>query len=782
MKKLFSFFSLILITLIFSVKSKAFYIDSEYGITIKVGIVLQDGLAEKDEDGNFYGYTIDYLENLRKYSYVNFEYIEITGGSENEQIIKSYQMLEDGEIDLLGATNYYDSIADRYLFAENPYGYSSTTLSCLTTNDKYSYNEPETLNGITIGYCLKSQERYNQFVSYAKTYGISFNEKLYSSFTEVIEACYKGEIDATFFSNLYYEPGFKKLAEISSRGFFFVTQKDNYDVMVPVNLAMKTLDSIKPTLKDDLHCKYFDEKHSFSMSKDELEFINDINNIRIGFFTDLRPLSYLENGELKGLLVDSLSLLLESINIKYTIVLIENYDDMVDKSKNNEIDLIYGLPDYITLPSDIKYRMTPPIYNETSILVSSKLNKEEKSSLSILSDIENKLLGQYSLVMPSSTANIYFKQHKLYSKIDANLIYYGTTDYNIIDLSENNQLLRIIDRYIFSTSQTLDSTSYMTNIHYSLVELLEIYVLEIVVLTIVIIAALFFFVSIYYLRKSKEIEAQNILNSRYKFILDKIRDFIFDYHFDDDLFEYRRSMDNKTSYIKNFTMTNDFRDILPLLTTDQTFNENIRLDLGEGLKWYHVNTNFVYDSKGNIISLLGALEDIDHEIIKEEDLRYKANYDMLSNILNRHGLVEAIKNNFSQTSVGVCLSMDLDNFKMVNDTLGHQEGDKLIVQFAKFLSEQFSEEVVSRFSGDEFIVLIKGEYAKESIFERLNVFIQVAHEKVFKEYENLGVSVSIGAYIFSDINNFKLIYALADKALYDAKMKKDSFVITSYDD
>lgn len=162
------------------------------------------------------------------------------------------------------------------------------------------------------------------------------------------------------------------------------------------------------------------------------------------------------------------------------------------------------------------------------------------------------------------------------------------------------------------------------------------------------------------------------------------------------------------------------------------------------------------------------------------DIKNKADYDQLTQVLNRNSLLELVDRNISQSAqdtIHVLIMMDMDNFKKVNDTLGHNAGDHVLKHSAKLFSDIFSEyAVVGRMGGDEFTiymertdetveqVMARVEQDIQRLFDR---FQQAFHEK----YRECDLSLSAGAYISVKRPelNCNEMYKKADKALYISK-------------
>ncbi|GEM_PF-1781325 len=117
------------------------------------------------------------------------------------------------------------------------------------------------------------------------------------------------------------------------------------------------------------------------------------------------------------------------------------------------------------------------------------------------------------------------------------------------------------------------------------------------------------------------------------------------------------------------------------------------------------------DPAGNIIGVLGTFNDITESKRAEQEIERLAFYDPLTNLPNRRYLLDRLHASLSSTtrrsSYGAVLFIDLDQFKNINDSLGHSTGDSLLVQIAQRLSSVVrTEDTVARLGGDEFVVLL----------------------------------------------------------------------------
>jgi diguanylate cyclase (GGDEF)-like protein len=168
------------------------------------------------------------------------------------------------------------------------------------------------------------------------------------------------------------------------------------------------------------------------------------------------------------------------------------------------------------------------------------------------------------------------------------------------------------------------------------------------------------------------------------------------------------------------------------------------------------------------------------EIRSEDSLLRSASFDALTGIFNRQHFIKLASMELAYASrhklpIGVIM-MDIDDFKQVNDTYGHQRGDLVLAQFAKVVGGNMrSEDLFARYGGEEFIILSRGEINKEIMnvqCERIRKAIE--HFEFRFEDAYVRITVSLGFHLKKAANSDveTMLYDLidkADEALYLAK-------------
>ena len=134
--------------------------------------------------------------------------------------------------------------------------------------------------------------------------------------------------------------------------------------------------------------------------------------------------------------------------------------------------------------------------------------------------------------------------------------------------------------------------------------------------------------------------------------------------------------------------------------------------LDGGWRWFHSNAVPLKDETGQVVGLQGSAMDITERKVSEEKIDRLAFYDVLTGLPNRRLLIDRLQQALAATArhqcKGALLLIDLDHFKTLNDTLGHDQGDLLLQHAARRLCACLREsDSVARVGGDEFIVLME---------------------------------------------------------------------------
>ena len=225
----------------------------------------------------------------------------------------------------------------------------------------------------------------------------------------------------------------------------------------------------------------------------------------------------------------------------------------------------------------------------------------------------------------------------------------------------------------------------------------------------------------------------------------------------------------------------DDQDILikhadSVTSSKKKYEHIFRIETPSGeLKWLMDRGCAIREAK-NRVYLEGILLDISEHMISQQQVEYLATRDPLTELANRYffndELVNYIDRHHDKTNMAL-LFIDLDRFKTINDSLGHQVGDRLLKIVAERLKECIDDKtLLARLGGDEFMIMMKDPEsieAVETLAHSINLMISKTYEL---DYYKLNTSCSIGISMYpEDSTESHILLRNADTAMYSAKAK-----------
>ncbi|WP_394752790.1 diguanylate cyclase domain-containing protein [Crenothrix sp.] len=220
------------------------------------------------------------------------------------------------------------------------------------------------------------------------------------------------------------------------------------------------------------------------------------------------------------------------------------------------------------------------------------------------------------------------------------------------------------------------------------------------------------------------------------------------------------------------------------LQSEQLETKDFLLQIAPGQEplWIHCLLSKIADPD-NQYHFEGVVFDITKRIVDEQAMRYQAEYDTLTGLLRRpvaEAKLKALLTSGFTFPVAILL-LDMDGFKAINDTHGHDAGDLVLIEIAKrFKNNVRSNDIVARLGGDEFLIVLnkcETKHVEHTIAEKIIQAIQVpialnAHTTV-----SIGVSIGIASYPLHGNDTASLLKA-ADEAMYEVKRRgKNGFMV-----
>ncbi len=200
-----------------------------------------------------------------------------------------------------------------------------------------------------------------------------------------------------------------------------------------------------------------------------------------------------------------------------------------------------------------------------------------------------------------------------------------------------------------------------------------------------------------------------------------------------------------------------------------------------GIMWTLAHITFVVDPETGHSCAIWSLRDIHARKQRAMELYHAAEHDEMTGLLNRASTTKKINRMLEERDDAqhALFMLDVDNFKTLNDTLGHQCGDQFLIDMAKGLKKCFRDsDVIGRIGGDEFFILMKNIPNPFAVLEKAETLRGVC-QMVCSDYQPTGVSVSFGISLFPEHGrSLDELYQAADSALYRAKARgKNQFAL-----
>lgn len=198
--------------------------------------------------------------------------------------------------------------------------------------------------------------------------------------------------------------------------------------------------------------------------------------------------------------------------------------------------------------------------------------------------------------------------------------------------------------------------------------------------------------------------------------------------------------------------------------------------------WVEISARSIKDNQGRITHIEGLLSDITLRKRLHEELKELATTDSLTGLYNRRSFIEILNEEFNRARHRrlplSLLMIDADHFKSVNDTYGHDMGDRVLKRLAQICRQILREgDSIGRLGGEEFAVVLPNIELCQAcqVAERLR---KTVADTIFSpKHSALKITVSIGvSTVREEVPNGEFLLTCADRALYDAKRKSRNAV------
>lgn len=307
--------------------------------TVKAGVFYFDGYHMKDEENNLAGYGIDFLKLVSQYSHLNFEFVGY-----DKSWDEMLTMLDNGEIDVVTSARKTTEREDKYAFSL-PIGRNSTVLSIQTNNSDLLSGDYSTYQNIRIG-MISGSSQNESLAQFAQEKGFSYISQEYTDVKQMEKDLQDGKIDAILSSNLRRTENEKSLDVIQTDYFYVIVRKDDTELLKEINYAIDQMNVNEGDWSNILYYKYYGTHlpDEISFTQREQDYIQEVvegeKTITVTSMSDRKPYSYMEDGELRGIVPEYFSELMAMAGLPYETIVPKDRKEYYALVDSGEVDVV----------------------------------------------------------------------------------------------------------------------------------------------------------------------------------------------------------------------------------------------------------------------------------------------------------------------------------------------------------------------------------------------------------------------------------------------------------
>ena len=306
---------------------------------IRIGS-FEDTFNYVDQNGVRRGYGYELMQALAGYTGWKFEYVKCDWSN-------CFEMLENGEIDVMGDISYTDERAEKMLFSDEPMGEEKYILYADLSHTDIGTSDFKSLDGKRVG-VLMGTEPEIMLTEWENKNGIQTEHVNVSNNDDVEKKLANHEIDGfvSLEESIWSEQGISSVTTVGKSGIYFAINKERSDIKSELDFAMRQLEQDSPFFKADLYKKYFTLDYNQSLTGEEKSWLEEHGSIQIGFLDNDPSIFSMdeETGKLTGMLAEYFSYAKDCLGnqtLEFNIHAYDDYDEMLQDLQNREIDMIF---------------------------------------------------------------------------------------------------------------------------------------------------------------------------------------------------------------------------------------------------------------------------------------------------------------------------------------------------------------------------------------------------------------------------------------------------------
>lgn len=790
----------------------------ETGRTIRVAYPYQAGLTEVDEQGNYSGYTYEYLQEIAQYTGWSYEFVEVPG-TPDESLTQLMEMLENGEVDLMGGMLYSASMAELYDYSGYSYGVVETVLQVLQEDTRDLVVDSQTQQTFRVAVPSSSKQRLKELQEYCDMNLIELAPVLCADKAEQLQALREGRADALLATSMDYTSGLRTIARFAQKPFYFVlSKKCDQGIMQELNAAIADVERADPTYSTALFEKYFMPQNDTAVLTDaEQAYLAAAGTLRVGVMDGQPPFQYQKDGEFAGIAVDLLEVLAQETGLKFELVPVKGAAALEELLEAGKLDLVAGMTYDYKEANRLGLAMSRP-YLSAQYVQLQKTSSTESSGGRLAASVNNNYgsasasevlwydsisecvaavdRGEADFTFVDAYTGQYYVNTSAYAdlKVVSQLSGQRQICFGLVKPT-SRQLLSVLNKELAvlpaAHMQEIVYANTLYTPEISLRELLRDHPAVSVSLVAGILLAVIVVLLIFLRQRNASSRRLALELKKHMQVYGMVSDAFFEYDYTAQtlIVSTPRPGEDGEPELEHYFLGAAAKIEPPIRafvefvrqSEDGVHEKQLPREDGQ-LHWLRVATRTIHDDHGKRAYTVGRISDIEEERRAQQELMEKAQRDSLTGLFNTAAgrqRSEELLAGLQGEERDALILLDIDYFKEVNDRYGHRRGDWVLTRVAEVLRSSFRpEDVIGRPGGDEFVVYLRGARELAALGERCGTLCRRIREL---SRDGLHLSVSIGAALAGPGDSYEAVYERADQALYRAKdAGRDRYILVPW--
>ena len=360
---------------------------------IRVGS-FEDTFNYIDKNGVRRGFGYELMQALASYTGWKSEYVKCDWSN-------CFDMLEKGEIDIMGDISYTDERTEKMLFSEEPMGEEKYILYADLSNTDIVTSDFKSLDGKRVG-VLMGTEPEIMLTEWEDKNGINTEHINVYNNDDVEKKLANHEIDCfvSLEESIWSEQGISSVTNIGKSGIYFVMNKERSDVKTELDWAMRQLAQDSPFFQADLYKKYFTLDYNQILTGEEKSYLEEHGDIWVGFLNNDPAIFSMdeETGKLTGMLSEYISYAKDCLNnqtLEFNMKSYDNYDEMTQALQEHEIDIIFYTSRNPDFAEEKGYALTNTAWTYSLMAVTDEKKFDENNVYTVAVQKEKDALKQH---------------------------------------------------------------------------------------------------------------------------------------------------------------------------------------------------------------------------------------------------------------------------------------------------------------------------------------------------------------------------------------------------